>query len=271
MSLGYFEIGSQRPMSIPGVGAIKRTTHQRPPDYASNQKNRLLASGSTSVPWWSRDGRYVYFSEIVAGTAGLDGFRRLADGSEDAEQLYRRDRFNPALSISSDGTQLLVMDDTQDRGWDLVIMSEDRDSVIFTGYLRADWNETMATISPDGARAAYVSDQSSIPEVYIRSFPDAEDQVRVSVGGGTEPVWARDGSAIYYRNGNRVLRASITPGDVFSVETPQQILEGSWVLETQVPLPGPTGMCTRMVSRSCSCARRGQNLWTTAVGFPSCA
>ena len=120
-------------------------------------ENRSLAADESRLPWWSRDGRYVYFGDMSGG-----GFRRLADGSEEAEQLYRRDGLIP-LSMSLDGTQVLVMELTTDRGWDLVIMSEDGDSVGFTDYLRADWNETMATISPDGNRAAYASDELASP------------------------------------------------------------------------------------------------------------
>ena len=191
-------------------------------------ENRPLVGADGRLPWWSRDGRYVYFRDNVSE----NGFRRLADGSEEAERLYRRDRLNLPLSMSLDGTQVLVMEQTTDRGWDLVIMSQDGDSVGFTDYLRADWNEVMATISPDGVRAAYVADEFGVPEVYVRSFPGAEDRVRVSVGGGTEPVWAPDASAIYYRNGSSVMRASITSGAVFSVDTPQEIFQGAW---TQSP------------------------------------
>jgi dipeptidyl aminopeptidase/acylaminoacyl peptidase len=135
---------------------------------------------------------------------------------------------NYPQSMSPDGSQILVMESTLDRGYDLVIMSEDGDSVSFTDYLRADWNETMATISPDGARAAYVADEFGVPEVYIRSFPDAEDRVQVSDGGGTEPVWAPDGLAIYYRNAGSVMRASIGLADGFSVSSPQELFEDSW-------------------------------------------
>ena len=198
-------------------------------------ENRSLQLANSDLPWWSRDGRYVYFTQFAPGTISWDGFRRLADGSEEAEQLYRRDGSSWPLSMSLDGTQLLVMEQTQDRGYDLVIMSEDGDSVIFTDYLRADWNEVMATISPDGNRVAYVSDESGVREVYVRSFPDAEDRTPVSDRGGTEPVWAPDGSAIYFRNGGSVMRASFAPGDVFSVNTPEEIFRGSWVLD-----PGPT-------------------------------
>ncbi|MCH7890513.1 MAG: PD40 domain-containing protein [Gemmatimonadetes bacterium] len=125
-------------------------------------ENRALGLGI--LPWWSRDGRYVYFGLDVESTVLIDGFRQLADGSEEAEQLYRRDGRNFPLSMSLDGTQILVMEDTPDRGWDLVIMSEDGDSVSFTSYLRADWDETMAAISPDGTRAAYASAVSPVSD-----------------------------------------------------------------------------------------------------------
>ncbi len=75
-----------------------------------------------------------------------------------------------------------------------------------------------------------MSDESGIFEVYVRSFPAAEDRVRVSDGGGAEPVWAPDGSAIYYRNGSAVMRAFVVPGEEFAVDTPQELFEGPFAL-----------------------------------------
>ncbi len=99
------------------------------------------------------------------------------------------------------------------------------DNADFSDYLRADWNETAGTISPDGAWLAYVSDESGVQQVYLRSFPVAEVQERVSSGGGTQPVWAPDGSAIYYRNGIRVIRASVTNGGHRSVVSRETLFE----------------------------------------------
>lgn len=67
--------------------------------------------------------------------------------------------------------------------------------VVFADYLVGPWNEFMGAVSPDGGRAAYVSNESGVPEVYVRSFPEAAGQLRVSENGGTEPVWDPDGSA----------------------------------------------------------------------------
>ena len=61
--------------------------------------------------------------------------------------------------------------------------------------------EFALALSPDRRWLAYVSDISGRDEVYVRPFPDvSRGQVPVSRAGGTEPVWARDGSELFYRD-----------------------------------------------------------------------
>lgn len=57
---------------------------------------------------------------------------------------------------------------SSDRGRNLLIMTEGQDSVSFTDYLRADWDEDRGAISPNGRWVAYVSDESGDNEVYVR-------------------------------------------------------------------------------------------------------
>jgi hypothetical protein len=54
-------------------------------------------------------------------------------------------------------------------------------------------------VSPDGKWLAFVSDQSGAQEVYVRPLEGTGDDVQVSVSGGTEPVWGRDGRELFYR------------------------------------------------------------------------
>ena len=197
-------------------------------DRETGANTLLVDEGDNDYPaTWSRDGRWVYFeSGFTGSSADSDAFRILADGSEPAEQLFSREGNQFPLSTSLDNTQLLVVERTADRGLDLVIMNQGQDSATFTDYLRADWNEYSGTISPDGERVAYVSDESGIPEVYVRSFPEARGQLPVSDGGGTEPVWAPDGATIYYRSGRRVMRVSVTDAGIGEAVT---LFEGDWV------------------------------------------
>jgi len=53
--------------------------------------------------------------------------------------------------------------------------------------------------SPDGKWFAFVSDQSGEQEVFVRSLEQGGEEVQVSQGGGTEPVWSPDGHELYYR------------------------------------------------------------------------
>ena len=53
--------------------------------------------------------------------------------------------------------------------------------------------------SRDGRWISFVSDQSGRDEVYVRDLAGEQDQVLVSLEGGTEPVWSRDGRELFYR------------------------------------------------------------------------
>jgi hypothetical protein len=57
---------------------------------------------------------------------------------------------------------------------------------------------------------ALVSDESGRDEVYVRSYPDPSSRIQISVAGGAEPVWSRDGSRLYYRSGSQVLVAKVS-------------------------------------------------------------
>jgi len=60
---------------------------------------------------------------------------------------------------------------------------------------------------------AYASDESGRSEVYIDSFPQIGDKVRVSTTGGVWPRWRKDGNELYYIAPDRKLMAvSITRG-----------------------------------------------------------
>jgi serine/threonine-protein kinase len=198
-------------------------------DRETGTNDQLTPGGRTyKYPVWSRDGRYVYYASFKS-VQGFDGFRRLSDLSGEEEQLYGDERYVYPISASASGDELL-MSEGNETSLNLLIMTVGQDSVIFSDYLRADWGEARGTISPDGRWVAYNSNESGDYDIYVRSFPQAAGQVRVSSGGGIEPLWAPDGMAIYFRDpsGSRVMRALVTPGAELRVATPQMLFEGRW-------------------------------------------
>jgi len=69
--------------------------------------------------------------------------------------------------------------------------------------------ETMPSVSPNGRLLAYQSDESGREEVYVQPLPGPGARVRVSVGGGEEPVWSATGSTLFYRGPARMMAATI--------------------------------------------------------------
>ncbi len=68
--------------------------------------------------------------------------------------------------------------------------------------------EAQAQFSPDGRWIAYCSPESGRSEVYLTSFPDPGERIRVSVSGGERPRWKRDGREIYFLSADKEMIAT---------------------------------------------------------------
>ena len=79
--------------------------------------------------------------------------------------------------------------------------------------------ETAPVCSPDGRWIAYSSNESGVPQVYVRRFPDNGSAVKVSNSGGTFPRWSPNGRESLYRTTERrIMAASFSiQGDAFVV------------------------------------------------------
>jgi hypothetical protein len=69
-------------------------------------------------------------------------------------------------------------------------------------------------VSPDGRWIAYVSEESGRPEVSIRSLADPPRRYVISPGGGSQPVWHRNGRALFYVDARgRLRKVAVHEGD----------------------------------------------------------
>jgi len=67
------------------------------------------------------------------------------------------------------------------------------------GLLQEAYTERNAELSPDGRWMAYQSNESGSFEIYVRPFPNVnDDKVQVSNAGGEKPLWSRDGRELFY-------------------------------------------------------------------------
>ena len=87
-----------------------------------------------------------------------------------------------------------------------------------------------AMLSPDARWIAYTSDESGRNEVYVRAAEPGGGRWQVSSDGGLQPHWSLNGKEMYYRNGDKMMAASVTTQPIFSSGRPRVLFEGSYLL-----------------------------------------
>ncbi|HEY2377922.1 MAG TPA: hypothetical protein VGH98_18255 [Gemmatimonadaceae bacterium] len=80
-------------------------------------------------------------------------------------------------------------------------------------------------MSHDGQLLAYTSNESGRNEVYVRSLTDSAPPLRISEGGGTQPVWSTDDRDVYYRGPLQMMRANVARGAPMSVRRRDVLFE----------------------------------------------
>ena len=109
--------------------------------------------------------------------------------------------------ISADGRQL-ILTDTSDGQSDILALSVHGDRTA-KPVLAMAFDEIQPSLSPDGRRLAYVSNESGHNEVYVQAYPELGAKTLISTDGGKEPVWSTDGTELFYRNGDDVLAVRV--------------------------------------------------------------
>jgi Tol biopolymer transport system component len=119
--------------------------------------------------------------------------------------IYRRGQEAQSLSDGSGFSDLYLRDLTG---------SEDDRPIVAT-----EFDERSPALSPDGRWLLFTSDRSGSDEVYALPFPNTDGPLsQISEGGGGEPLWARDGSEIYYRNSNdEMVEVTVSGGSPLAV------------------------------------------------------
>ena len=163
-------------------------------DLDQETVSRLTFEGLRNMhPFWSPDGDEVGFSSNRDGLFAL--FSRPVDLSTDA-RLLLADPTSPLYEASwmPDGEGLVYRGGTGGRE-DLWYATLDSTPIVL---VETAFRELNPAISPDGRWLAYSSDESGRWEVYVRSIEGTGGRAQVSTGGGTNPVWARNGGELFY-------------------------------------------------------------------------
>ena len=178
------------------------------------------------TPVWMADNERMAFSASRAGVQRALFWKGVGESGGDAQLAAGRHHMH--LSSASTDGQFLAFTDydpiTQGDLWVLPLTGTRQPRP----FLRTPFHEWGAVFSQDNHWLAYVSNESGRDEVYVQAFPGPGQKRQISTEGGREPLWARKGGELFYRNGSKMMAVSITTGSVLNVGKPQQLFEGSY-------------------------------------------
>ena len=178
------------------------------------------------TPVWMPDSERVAFSASRAGVQRALFWKGVGESGGDSQLVVGHHHMH--LSSASTDGQFLAFTDydpvTQGDIWVLPLTGTRQPRP----FLRTPFHEWGAAFSPDSHWLAYVSNESGRDEVYVQAFPGPGQKRQISTEGGKEPVWARKGKELFYRNGRRMMSVSITTGPDLNVAKPVQLFEGSY-------------------------------------------
>jgi len=184
-------------------------------DATGGGSSRLtFGTGRDHSPVWSPNTMRIAY--IASSSRGGKITLKNADGSGTEQALFESDRLVSIDDWSPDG-RYLVFTAMGPRSlsdiWLLPLAGDKR----ARPYLETAFNKTQAQVSPDGRWIAYTSYESGGDEVYVESFPVRGNKRQVSVGGGVQPRWRRDGKELFYlATDGRLMATPISGGATFT-------------------------------------------------------
>ncbi len=206
-------------------------------DLASHTSQRLTSAANNDRPEWTPDGKRIFFQ--LGGAALSRGHLAslAADGSGALETLQEHPKSGVNEgTISPDGQYLAYRLNGGGVTEDLWYRRLSGDTTS-KPIAATEFAEYAPRFSPDGKWVAYASNQSGRPEVYVQPFPALGARFPVTSGGGSTPLWARDGRHIFYVSDARLWVATVQTSPSFAVTERKQLFDGNFVLASQVHAP----------------------------------
>jgi eukaryotic-like serine/threonine-protein kinase len=181
-----------------------------------------FGEGDNASPILSPDGQRIAFARFKDGTNSI--LAKPADGSGSEETLLSgQSSVILPTSWSPDGKFLAYWQAGRSgklETWVLPLEGERKPRPL----LANQFDETNAVFSYDGKYLAYNSNESGHYEVYVIPFGQGNGKWQISTGGGSFPVWARNGKELFYSWTGNIMGVDVTTQPVFKASAPRVIV-----------------------------------------------
>jgi Tol biopolymer transport system component len=158
---------------------------------------RFTFGGLNHSPLWSPDGRKIAYSSNISGNPKV--IIRDADGGGNTEEIPSTYDHTYLMSWSKDGSFIVLVGIRYSSGGDILVLPLSGDRRPWA-YADSKFDESSASLSPDGRWLAYISNESGNDQLYVRPFPRGEGKWQLSADNGFSGIWAPDGKSIVYQN-----------------------------------------------------------------------
>ena len=177
-------------------------------------------NSNNGVAVWAPDGKRLAFCSNRGGN--WDIYEAAVEGGE-AKTLYARefDQCPGSWAATPSGTLLAYYEYNPKTGFDIGVVDDQGklvDSIV------TEFNDASPALSPGGRLLAFTSDRSGRRQVYLRKIGTPTD-TQVSLEGGCEPAWSRDGKQLFFRNGDRLFAVDVSDGPDPRLSSPSLVLE----------------------------------------------
>ena len=189
-------------------------------EVATEHLTRVTDAGNNWGPLWTRDGSALVYVTDRDGASELV-LRRL-DGSALVPLGTTSNEAYPAAFAADQHT--LIVNERPPTDAFFVTQISTKNGGRLEPLLKGP-GPRGASISPDGRWIAYTDNASLRTEVFVQSFPIAGVRRQVSVDGGREAVWRRDGKELFYRSGSRMFAVPLDTARGLSFGKPTLLFE----------------------------------------------
>jgi Tol biopolymer transport system component len=175
-------------------------------------------------PVWSPDGKRIAFTSYRKGNADIYVIE-YANGAGKETPLLESSADEIVEDWSKDGRYIAFLsgEDNSRDIWALPLTEGEKKPF---PVVQGRFQKNEPQFSYDGKWLAYTSDKT-VPgqfQVYVRSFPAGDQELQVSVDGGGQPRWTRNGK-LYFRSPipSSIMEVDIKPGARLDAGVPREL------------------------------------------------